>query len=49
VKPNGRVIVEIGAGQADAVSRILAGHGLEILAVRADLAGIPRSVAAVRV
>jgi release factor glutamine methyltransferase len=49
VKPNGRVIVEIGAGQADAVSRILAGHGLEIMAVRADLAGIPRSVAAVRV
>ena len=48
MKPNGRVIVEIGAGQADAVSQVLASHGLEILGVRPDLANVPRAIAVAR-
>lgn len=41
----GQFLVEIGAGQAEAVRRIFAGNGLELLSVRRDLAGIERSLA----
>lgn len=45
LKPGGRAVLEIGAGQVDAVSQILVSQGLEIIAVRPDLAGVPRSIA----
>lgn len=45
LKPGGRAVLEIGAGQVDTVSQILAGQGLEIMAVKPDLSGVPRSIA----
>ncbi|MBX6322419.1 MAG: peptide chain release factor N(5)-glutamine methyltransferase [Rhodospirillaceae bacterium] len=42
----GFAILEIGAGQAEAVSGILADGGLSVLGLKADLAGIPRCVVA---
>ena len=39
---NGALALEIGLGQADAVSAILAAHGLEVVERRRDLAGIER-------
>jgi release factor glutamine methyltransferase len=48
LKPGGRAVFEIGAGQVDAVSEILIGQGLEIMAIRPDLAGVPRSIAVAR-
>jgi release factor glutamine methyltransferase len=44
--PNGALVLEIGFGQADAVSAILAGHGLEVFERRRDLAGIERCLVA---
>lgn len=43
---NGRLLVEIGDGQADAVAHILGRAGLKIEEIRADLAGRPRVIAA---
>lgn len=43
--PGGRVLVEVGAGQAEAVAAILVAAGLEGVAWHADLAGVPRVVA----
>ena len=43
------LIVEIGAGQADAVSEIVGGSGLILQAIRPDLQAIPRIVVARRV
>jgi release factor glutamine methyltransferase len=48
LKPSGALVMEIGAGQADAVSGLIAGAGLQLVAVRPDLQGIPRVVVAVR-
>jgi release factor glutamine methyltransferase len=48
---NGRILVEIGPGQAEAVAAIFAGAGLrpdEALGFRLDLAGRPRLVVAGR-
>jgi release factor glutamine methyltransferase len=45
---NGALVLEIGFGQADAVSAILAAHGLEVIERRRDLAGIGRCVVASR-
>ncbi len=45
----GRVYLEIGQGQADAVEALLGAVGLEILPRTQDLAGIDRVVAAMRV
>lgn len=42
--PGGRVVVEVGRGQAEDVAAILAGAGLSDLGFRSDLAGIPRAV-----
>jgi len=42
----GHLIVEIGAGQREAVSALFAHNGLAIRAVRHDLSGIPRALAA---
>jgi release factor glutamine methyltransferase len=46
--PDGRLIVEIGAGQAPAVATILIDSGLAISELRNDLSGIPRAVSAVK-
>jgi release factor glutamine methyltransferase len=44
--PGGRLFVELGAGQEQAVAALCADVGLKILAIRADLAGIPRALSA---
>jgi release factor glutamine methyltransferase len=44
--PAGRLIVEIDAGQKDAVTELFAAGGLAIMAVNHDLAGVPRALAA---
>lgn len=46
--PQGLAILEVGAGQAEAVNAILRAYGLEIRAVAPDLAGIPRALVAGR-
>jgi release factor glutamine methyltransferase len=43
--PGGLLAVEIGIGQADAVTRLWRAAGLEEVTVTADLAGVPRVVA----
>ncbi len=43
--PGGWLVIEVGAGQADAVSRLLIESGFVDVDVRRDLAGIPRVVA----
>jgi release factor glutamine methyltransferase len=40
----GFVVLEIGAGQADAVTRIACENGLAPIARRADLGGIERAL-----
>lgn len=42
----GRLIVELGLGQADPVMSLFAASGMAILSIRADLAGIPRALTA---
>jgi release factor glutamine methyltransferase len=44
--PGGRLIVELGAGQEQAVRALFSDVGLKVIAVRADLAGIPRALSA---
>ncbi|MBI3770416.1 MAG: peptide chain release factor N(5)-glutamine methyltransferase [Deltaproteobacteria bacterium] len=44
--PGGRLLVEVGAGQAEAVAAILVAAGLENVAWHADLAGVARVVVA---
>ncbi|MEZ5937239.1 MAG: peptide chain release factor N(5)-glutamine methyltransferase [Hyphomonadaceae bacterium] len=44
--PGGRLAVEIGAGQADAVSTLFVGAGLTLIARTADLAGHLRMISA---
>jgi release factor glutamine methyltransferase len=46
--PNGALVLEIGFGQADAVSAIVAAQGLEVIERRRDLAGIERGLVARR-
>ncbi len=48
LKPGGAAFVEVGAGQADSVAALIAGQGLEIGAIHADLAGIGRVVMAAK-
>jgi len=48
LRPGGRLIVEVGVGQAEPVARIFRSQGLEIVGVAPDLAGIPRAVMAGR-
>ena len=42
--PGGRLIVELGAGQQPAVSKLFTNAGLTVGAARNDLAGIPRAI-----
>ncbi len=44
--PGGRLIVELGAGQEQAVRALFTTAGLQVGASRADLAGIPRALPA---
>jgi release factor glutamine methyltransferase len=44
--PGGRLIVELGAGQAGLVTALFASEMIEVLSVRDDLGGIPRALAA---
>jgi release factor glutamine methyltransferase len=44
----GRLVLEIGQGQGDAVAAILAAHGLDVVERRRDLAGIERCLVAGR-
>ena len=46
--PGGALIVELGAGQSEAVAALFAAQGLAPLPPRPDLNGIPRAVAAKR-
>lgn len=46
MKPKGLAFLEIGVGQAEKVSAILAGAHLEILRIAPDLQGIPRCIVA---
>jgi len=48
LKPGGRVILEIGAGQEAPVRELLLGYGLETMTVLPDLAGISRALVAGR-
>jgi hypothetical protein len=42
----GLAVLEVGAGQAEAVGALLTAEGLALLPPRRDLAGIPRCVLA---
>jgi release factor glutamine methyltransferase len=46
LRPGGVALAEVGAGQVDSVAALFAGRGLEIRAIRPDLAGIGRVVVA---
>ena len=46
--PGGRLLVEVGAGQADAVAALFAAAGLAAVARHRDLAGVERVVAGTR-
>ncbi len=46
--PDGFLIVELGAGQADAVAALFAAAGLAPARPRADLSGVPRALCAVK-
>jgi len=48
LRPQGLAILELGAGQGEAVSGILGSYGLEIRTIAPDLAGIPRALVAGR-
>jgi release factor glutamine methyltransferase len=48
LKPGGRAFVELGIGQADAVSRLFSEAGLETIRVVPDLSGIARCLVAAR-
>jgi release factor glutamine methyltransferase len=48
LKPTGALVVELGAGQAQAVTALLASAGLAASPARADLHGRPRALVAVR-
>lgn len=44
--PNGVLVVELGAGQAEAVAALFAATGLALLPPRTDLYGVPRALTA---
>ena len=48
LKPDGKVFLELGRGQAPMVSAILQSAGLEVARIATDLAGIERCVVAAR-
>jgi release factor glutamine methyltransferase len=46
LKPSGALVMEIGAGQADALTALVAQAGLRLITIRPDLQSIPRIVVA---
>lgn len=48
LRPGGTLVLELGSGQQAAVARFCADALLEVAEVRADLAGIPRALVAVK-
>jgi len=46
LKPGGALVMEIGAGQAGAVSALVAESGLRLVTIHPDLQDIPRIVVA---
>ncbi len=44
--PNGIMVVELGAGQAEPVAALFAASGLALAALRPDLSGVPRALVA---
>jgi release factor glutamine methyltransferase len=48
LRPTGRLVVELGAGQAAAVQRLFHAAGLRHQAVFQDLGGVPRALLAGR-
>ena len=48
LKPGGALVVELGAGQAQAVAGLFAAAGLETWPPRADLYGVPRALLATK-
>jgi release factor glutamine methyltransferase len=46
IAPGAHLVVEIGAGQEQTVSALFSHNGLAVCAVRHDLSGIPRALAA---
>lgn len=44
LKPSGKVVLEVGYGQAQSVSAIMQSHGLRLLGVQKDLGGVERTV-----
>ena len=46
LKPGGVLVMEIGAGQADAITALVAEFGLQLITIHPDLQGIPRIVVA---
>jgi release factor glutamine methyltransferase len=48
LSPGGKVFLEIGAGQAPSIAKLLKAHGLKVLRTAEDLAGIPRCIVAAR-
>ena len=47
LKPGGSMAVEIGIGQAEAVSALFQQAGFQDIAISPDLAGIPRTVSGI--
>lgn len=48
LKPNGWLLLEHGAGQATAIAGLLSRHGYRNIALKRDLAGLPRASGALR-
>jgi release factor glutamine methyltransferase len=46
LKPEGLLMLELGFGEAEPVSALLAAEGFTEIAVRNDLSGIPRMLSA---
>jgi release factor glutamine methyltransferase len=46
VRPGGIAVFEVGQGQGEGVADLMRAQGLEVIGIRDDLGGIPRSVAA---
>jgi release factor glutamine methyltransferase len=44
LRPEGRAVLELGQGQAPAVSALALGAGLEVLGTHADLGGVERAL-----
>ena len=44
LRPGGHALLEIGIGQADAVTGLLESGNLEVVRAAKDLAGIPRAI-----